>query len=374
MNKTIKLILILGLFFNAMLLVSCGEKEVEHTHSWDAGKVIKEATCTEDGEKEYKCTVCEETKLEKINKTEHVIVIDKAVEATCTKDGLTEGKHCSSCGETLVTQTVVSALGHNEVVDEAVSATCKQEGLTEGKHCSTCGEILKQQEVINKKYHDYKNGSCTMCNKKVSDGLAFEFNILQNGYLVTGIGTCKDENIIIPDAYDNFPVVSIHHDAFKNCKTILSVKIPASVNTIGNEAFYDCLNLKEVIFEEGSNLTSIGKSAFYNCTGLKSVKIPASVTLLDSCSFEDCTSLKEVIFEEGSKLENIETTAFAYCIVLEKIFIPSGVTNIGKEAFYWCPALKEVIFEEGSKLKTVGADAFYGCACADSLVFPNGIE
>ena len=78
----------------------------------------------------------------------HTEAVDKAVEPTCTKTGLTEGKHCSVCSAVLVEQEVVKAKGHTEVVDKAVEPTCTKTGLTEGKHCSVCSAVLVEQEVV----------------------------------------------------------------------------------------------------------------------------------------------------------------------------------------------------------------------------------
>ena len=78
----------------------------------------------------------------------HTEEIIPAVEATCTENGLTEGKKCSVCEEVLTAQEEVAALGHTEVIDAAVEPTYTTTGLTEGKHCSVCEEVLVAQTEV----------------------------------------------------------------------------------------------------------------------------------------------------------------------------------------------------------------------------------
>ena len=62
-------------------------------HTWDSGKVTKEATCKEEGVKTYTCTVCKETKTEAIAKlTTHT----PGAEATATTPQI-----CTVCGKEL---------------------------------------------------------------------------------------------------------------------------------------------------------------------------------------------------------------------------------------------------------------------------------
>ena len=110
-----------------------------------------EATCTATGLTDgKKCSVCGETLLaqEVIPMKDHTEEVVPGTSATCTATGLTEGKKCSVCGETLVAQTTIGALGHTEEVVPGTDATCTTDGLTEGKKCSVCGETLVAQETI----------------------------------------------------------------------------------------------------------------------------------------------------------------------------------------------------------------------------------
>lgn len=118
-----------------------------HTVSdWIVDKV---ATCIEVGSKHKECTVCHAVlETGEIPLAEHTEKIIPAVEATCTKTGLTEGKKCSVCGKTLVEQEVTPAAGHKEVIIVGKPATCTEDGLTYGIECSVCGEKLQKQEII----------------------------------------------------------------------------------------------------------------------------------------------------------------------------------------------------------------------------------
>lgn len=116
-------------------------------------KVTKTATCTVSGIRTYTCTSCGDTYTETIPAKGHTEVVDKAVAPSCSKAGLTQGKHCSVCGVTLIKQTEIKVLGHTEAITKGYEATCTKDGLTDSVYCSVCKEVLTKAEVIDAKGH-----------------------------------------------------------------------------------------------------------------------------------------------------------------------------------------------------------------------------
>ena len=157
MKKSLWIVLLLALVCT-LALSACDDTNQpqtpneDHVHAFGEWTTVKDATCTVKGEQERICS-CGEKETKSIDATGHTEVVDAAVAPACNATGLTEGKHCSVCNETIVAQEVVAKLEHTPATDAAVEATCSATGLTEGSHCSVCNAVITAQQVVAKKAH-----------------------------------------------------------------------------------------------------------------------------------------------------------------------------------------------------------------------------
>ncbi len=106
-------------------------------------------TCESDGKRFSICGICDREWTEVIPATGHSeYIFTYGYPATCTQNGLTDGKYCPNCGKTTQPQKTIPATGHKEVTIKGFPSTCTQAGLTDGKKCSVCDTTTVAQQTI----------------------------------------------------------------------------------------------------------------------------------------------------------------------------------------------------------------------------------
>ena len=270
-------------------------------------------------------------------------------------------------------------------------------------------------------YWHYVDGVPTVWEEAESES-ELEFTLDSSGtyYIVTGIGTCTDADIVIPDTYKGLPVKEIGAYAFDYKLQITSVEIPDSVTKIANDAFNSCYNLTTV--KLGTGVTEIAIRGFFDCTNLnkvyikdlskwclinfnyftsnplyngadlyvnetlaedivipngitaikqyafmgsniKSLTVPNSVKSIGESAFESCENLTTVTL--GNGIASIAERAF-YASGIENLTIPDSVTTLEQWAFGLCANLETV--KIGSGLETISGSAFSNCTSLKSVI------
>ena len=181
-------------------------------HSWDAGKVTTKATCTEEGEKTFTCSICGDEKTEKVSATGHQHTeIRNKKEATCKETGYSGDTWCKDCGKKILSgQTIAKTENHSwDAGKVTTKATCTEEG-EKTFTCSICGDKKTEKvsatghqhtEIRNKKEATCKEEGysgdtwCKDCGKKILSGQAIaktEDHSWNQGE-ITKEPTCKEE-------------------------------------------------------------------------------------------------------------------------------------------------------------------------------------
>ncbi|MDE7270351.1 MAG: leucine-rich repeat domain-containing protein, partial [Acetatifactor sp.] len=191
---------------------------------------------------------------------------------------------------------------------------------------------------------------------------------------------CNVKKITIGGKVEAFPANLFRDAKFSTndatgAEEMISIYIPASVETIGEYALPNIANLQRVVFADGSRLTTIGQHAFRQCKNLESINLPDSVTSIGEYAFWKCSKLgsdSTKPFSIPASLVTLGSGAFQDCPFLTKVVIPSGVTKIDKQTFQDDIGLTSVQMA-GGFLTEIGVSAFEGCSALTEVSIPNGV-
>ena len=240
-------------------------------------------------------------------------------------------------------------------------------------------------DMIKKLVRHLEKRGCR--NTAALPGFAYEKT--KQGLIITRY-TGREVSPWMEDAYGGIPVVEIGDEAFRNCITLRSLRLPDGIKKIGKQAFEGCTNLASIDLGSGleevdwrafcgctslasvvlpESMKEIGEGAFAGCTGLLSAVIPERVKRIRGYAFSACVSLQNVRIPKSLKW--IESAAFNECKALTSVVIPGTVSGIAQEAFRLCDHLQSVEIEQG--VVSVGEEAFAFCEQLTSVHLPASI-
>ncbi|MBR2195538.1 MAG: leucine-rich repeat domain-containing protein [Salinivirgaceae bacterium] len=175
-------------------------------------------------------------------------------------------------------------------------------------------------------------------------------------------------NVVIPSTVvlggDEFTIVSIADETFKDCDNLVSVTLPNTITSIGDDAFRNCSNLESVSLP--NTIESIGACTFAECGSLTTIEIPNSVTFIGNSAFAE-SGLTSVVIPNS--VTEISSYAFRDCADLASVEIPNSVATVGMCAFENCSELGTVKIP--SSVSSIGIKAFDGC---DNATFECEVE
>lgn len=167
-------------------------------------------------------------------------------------------------------------------------------------------------------------------------------------------------------------LIKIKDDAFNSMDTLKSLVIDGgapNLNELGERSFSGCSNIEELDLSN-SKLTSIPEGAFAYCKNLKTIKLPSTITSIGDEAFYNCQSLTNIEGLDKCNLKSIGSAAFSNCKALENLdFSQSTFTNVPSKAFNGCSALAKITLP--NTLTTIGGYAFYACYGIPQLDLSN---
>lgn len=243
------------------------DQDSSHAHNYIA-TITKQATCTTDGIRTYKCS-CGDSYQETIKATGHLHKETRnKKEATETEAGYTGDIYCKDCNTMLEKGSIIPATGQKQPSDiDSTNTPAKPSQPSKDKNNTSSTQTPKQENSL-------KQGAKVTDNKskavyKVNGNKTVEYNKVDKKAKTAIIPTTVKVNGV------NYQVTAIAAKAFANNKSLKKVVIPASVRSIGKQAFSGCKNLKTITIKT-PYLTkkSVGAKAFKGIYAKATIKVP----------------------------------------------------------------------------------------------------
>ena len=200
------------------------------------------------------------------------------------------------------------------------------------------------------------------------------------------------ENMTIPAS-----VKSIGKNAFQNCKNVQNVYIDRRVLTfdqkgilnpegesvttsttsiqlanIGDNAFTNCKALEGFDLSDACYLTTVGNAAFKNCELLTSFEAGNSyLKSIGDEAFMNCRALTTATLPYLNWAFTLGSSAFENCSSLTSITLPGYVTELGENTFRECSALKSASLSDS--ITSIGDSCFEGCSSLETVDKIKGV-
>ena len=180
-----------------------------------------------------------------------------ADQPTCTKGGYST-RTCKLCGE--VTRTVLYPSDH----------TYSSEWSFDGSHHWRAAICQHSNQTTDYAPHTFSGQTCDVCGTiKASQGLQYRGDAENGTYIVVGLGTTLETDIVVARYYNGSVIVAVDTGAFANSKGINTIWLQEFIITIGDGAFANSVNLTEVTLSNG--LQYLGSMLFSGCNSLERI-------------------------------------------------------------------------------------------------------
>ncbi len=192
---------------------------------------------------------------------------------------------------------------------------------------------------------------------------------------------CKNLDKIEFDDMDSTKTVSsIGIKAFAGCEKLGSLSVPCHIGKIRDNAFSGCTGLTNLTVQKTGIIDVIGEGAFSKCGNIPGCNSlvefliegeegdKGTVNEIGNKAFEDCTNLKNLTMRGNVRI--IGNEAFKGCSAINSnpISLPEGLEKIGHSAFYGCRNIEGILVIPKS-VKVIDHNAFDGCSKITVLNF-----